>query len=101
MGIVIPTAQSSLVKGAGQLKAELETALRSGAPVVIDTTDLADVDLSFLQTVEAARRQASANGGDVALSEPAGDGLRAVLDRAGLSATFTPADRSFWLHEGK
>lgn len=94
------TKQSGLMQGAEQMRSDLAAMLRPGVHAVIDTTQLGDVDLSFLQTVEAARRHAAEQGGEVALSDPAGDQVRDALDRSGLSATFTPADRHFWLHEG-
>ena len=100
MVTVVLTKQSGVMQGADRLHADLSAALSSDARIVLDTTDLEDVDLSFLQTVEAARRHASTNGGEIRLSQPAGERLRTALDRAGLSATFTPDDRSFWLHKG-
>lgn len=59
----------------------------------------ATVDLSFLQLVEAARLKASEQGKSLSLLDTANGELRRALDRSGLLAAASPADRSFWLHE--
>ncbi len=59
----------------------------------------AEVDVSFLQLIEAARLRAAEQGKSLSLLEPASGELRRALDRSGLMTAATAADRSFWLHE--
>lgn len=58
------------------------------------------VDISFIQLVEAARIYAVAAGKPVALAEPASGSLLETLERAGFLEGMNAEDAKFWLHEG-
>ncbi len=55
------------------------------------------VDLAGVQLLEAARKSASAVGGEVALADPAAGGLRETLSRGGFLES--PQQRQFWLKQ--
>lgn len=65
--------------------------------VAIDLSAVAAPDLSVVQLVEAARRQAVRQGLALTLAHPAAGPLAALLDRAGF-ADLAPADHHFWFH---
>jgi len=79
--------------------AEFAVRLRESAPaecVVIDVAELSDVDLSFVQLVEVARRDALLTGKTIQLSAPAPERLKSLLERCGYVASATPDDLAFW-----
>lgn len=75
-------------------------ALNDHAQVVIALPDDPQVDLSFVQTVEAARLQAAGAGKAISLSAPASGGLLEALRRGGLLEGMSAEDAKFWLHQG-
>lgn len=82
----IAGAQESLVRALGE-----------GSRVVASVAEDAAVDLTFVQLIEAARRAATAAGGEVALAGPATGPLLETLRRGGF---LEAADsREFWLME--
>lgn len=81
-----------------RLAAALREAFGRGHAVSLDLTHVAAPDLALLQLVEAARRQASRDGVDVALAAPAGAALVRALERAGFTAGFDATDHDFWFH---
>lgn len=60
----------------------------------------ADIDVSFVQLIEAARSYAAGRGKSLSLSHPASDRLLDVLERAGLLDDPKSATSSFWLNGG-
>jgi len=78
---------------------ELLKNLKANAAVEIDLSACEDADLSLLQLIEAARKSAAAEAKQVSLTKPAGDMIRALLDRAGFLGSFTRDDARFWLHQ--
>jgi hypothetical protein len=58
------------------------------------------VDISFIQLVEAARIYAGSVGKPIALSAPASGSLLDTLERAGFLEGMNADDAKFWLHEG-
>ena len=68
------------------------------------TLALADdvqVDISFIQLIEAARIYAGTAGRQVALSQPATGALLDVLRRSGFLEDMSAEDAKFWLHQGE
>ena len=78
--------------------AEFSDRLRACAEVdlVIDITDLSDVDLSFIQLVEVVRREAASSNKTIRLSGPVPERLKALLERSGYAASAAPDDLLFW-----
>lgn len=65
----------------------------------LDIADEAQVDLSFVQLVTAARQHAGTKNRDFVLARPAVGGLLDVLKRGGFLDEMTPDAASFWLHQ--
>ena len=57
------------------------------------------VDLSFVQLMEAARTFAEQQGKSLALTSPAGGALLDVLRRGGFLDDLSPDAAKFWLHQ--
>lgn len=93
----IGIADPQTVRTIGALQNELLQALKKHETINLKLQDDVDVDLTFVQLVEAARRFAAAKGKTIALTEPASNALRDVLERGGFLTSAEP--RAFWLHE--
>lgn len=78
----------------GQIHKDLTQAFAQDGDVRLKLDAVADVDLTFVQLVESARRFATSQGRSFAVT-PAPDALRDLLERGGFVAK--PEDRSFWL----
>lgn len=78
--------------------AELASQLAQNDAIALDLTAVADADVSFLQLICAARRQADVDVKRLQLAHAA-DGIVAdLLERAGMLSDIDPADHSFWFH---
>ena len=77
---------------------QIGAAFAADPVVTLDISDVADVDLSFVQLVEAARRKATEPGHALTLDRPANAAVTALLHRAGFLTAPTPADIDFWFH---
>ncbi len=76
----------------------LRHAFDAGGPIVLSIPEGADVDLSFLQLIEAARQQAETFSRPLSLDRPASGNLLTTLERAGFLTDAKPRDTEFWLH---
>jgi anti-anti-sigma regulatory factor len=76
---------------------KVKQAVADGASIEIDLTDVIDIDLTFLQLIESARRSASQAGAGIRLSQPAEGIILETLKRGGFLND--PADERarFWL----
>ena len=72
-----------------------ESALKNDRRLVVEIDPGSSVDLTLVQTLEAARRAAQAAGGALDLAEPASGELLAILERGGFLEG--AAEREFWL----
>jgi hypothetical protein len=72
---------------------------RNGA-ATIELADNSQIDISFIQMIEAARIYAETAGKRVALAQPATGPLLDVLRRAGFLEGMSAEDAKFWLHQG-
>lgn len=73
--------------------------INSNNSIVIDIPEHAEADLSFIQLIVSARRQAKAQNKSITLSSPAEGHVLKVLERAGLLDAFNSDDTEFWLHK--
>ncbi len=73
--------------------------LENASSLSIELPESADVDLSLVQLIEAARVHAAACGKSLSLASPAEGALLDVLERSGFLTEATPDTRAFWLHE--
>jgi anti-anti-sigma regulatory factor len=62
--------------------------------LIIDAREVADVDLTFVQLIESARRSASKEGKRLAMAAPLPPALRDLLERGGFLSAGDSA--SFW-----
>jgi ABC-type transporter Mla MlaB component len=76
---------------------KIKQAAGDGASVEIDCADIVDIDLTFLQLIESARRSAAETGAKIRLSRPADGIILETLQRGGFLND--PADERsrFWL----
>lgn len=82
------------------LQSDLIESLERADSVSLCLADIENVELGFLQLIEAARLSAARLGKSLQLATPAPQPLRQALDASGLLAKRTPDDLAFWLHEG-
>jgi hypothetical protein len=85
------------IRTAADMHARLAEAFLAHDDVVASVDETADMDLTFIQLIESARRSAREAGGSFALAAPAEGGLLAILRRGGFLET--PAQREFWLQD--
>ncbi|MCW1986644.1 MULTISPECIES: STAS domain-containing protein [unclassified Novosphingobium] len=72
--------------------------LEAHAAMVLDLSDLVDVDLSLVQLVEAARQHALRDSRALRLSAPANPAVTALLRRAGFLTDPSTETLDFWFH---
>ncbi len=87
------------IRNVSELHAKITGAFQSNNSIVVEIPDNAEADLSFLQLMESARRQAKAQGKTIALSAPAQARILKVLERSGFLEAFNDEDAKFWLHK--
>lgn len=76
-------------------------AMNNNTTTILDIGEDAQVDLSFVQLVTAARKHAESKAGQVLLARPAAGDLYDVLKRGGFLDEMTPDTAHFWLHQEK
>lgn len=67
--------------------------------VVIDVSELEDVDLTFIQTVDVYRAELAAAGRVLALSSQENPNITSLLARCGYREGADPSDLEFWIGE--
>ncbi|MBB3595510.1 MFS superfamily sulfate permease-like transporter [Rhizobium sp. BK529] len=87
------------IRNASEVYSKIIDQFRDNNNIILSLPENAEADLSFLQLIEAARRQAKAAGKTFTLSAPVGGSLLKVLERAGFTAAFDQEDQKFWLHK--
>ena len=80
------------IRQAPALKQMILEALQQHPSLSLRLPKAANVDLSFVQLVEAARIYAARNGGTLSLAAPADDDLLGLVQAAGLG----PEAQAFW-----
>ncbi|WP_117192829.1 STAS domain-containing protein [Rhizobium terrae] len=68
--------------------------------IAIELSDDCQVDISFIQLMEAARIYAGTAGKRIALKKPASGPMLDVLQRSGFLEGLSAEDAKFWLHQG-
>ncbi|ACI56533.1 hypothetical protein GGI64_003928 [Rhizobium leguminosarum] len=87
------------IRSASELYSKFTDEFHGKDTIVVSISESAEADLSFIQLIESARRQAKADGKTFKLSMPARGSVLKVLERAGFIETFDQEDASFWLHK--
>lgn len=67
--------------------------------VVIDVSELEDVDLTFIQALDVYRAELAAAGRVLALSTQANPNITSLLARCGYREGADPSDLEFWIGE--
>lgn len=67
--------------------------------VVIDVSELSDVDLAFLQVIEVYRAEFARSGRSLALSDRDHRPITSLLSRCGYLEGADPSDVAFWIGE--
>lgn len=75
----------------------LSRAFAEAADILVDTSSISEVDVAFVQLIEAARKTAGAEQKQISMKVPASGALLDVLKRGGFLETQN--DVSFWLCE--
>ncbi len=87
------------IRNVSEVYAKIIDQFRDNNTITLSLPENTEADLSSLQLIEAARRQARAKGKTFTLSAPASGSLLKVLERAGFTEAFDQEDKKFWLHE--
>jgi len=98
MAIVITLDSSATLRGIDSLRERLLESFADHSSVELNASAVAEVDLSFLQLLEAARAHAAHEDKTIRLSNPANPALKALLERAGFLAAPSADDLEFWFH---
>lgn len=81
---------------ADDLRSRLLTGLADSDELILDVSGLVSADLSFVQLIEAARKQAVIEGKAIALSAAAPAPLVTLVEASGLLWARSPEDLQFW-----
>ncbi|MBO9559375.1 MAG: STAS domain-containing protein [Caulobacter sp.] len=85
------------VANISQARDELGAALRQNGPVVVDIVGVGEIDLTFVQLLESARRKAAETGRELRLRHPADGAVLEVLRRGGFLDDEISERANFWL----
>ena len=94
---LIPFVGDVTVSNITQAHDELGAALRQDGPVVADLSAVTEIDLTFIQLIESARRKAVETGRNLTLRHPASGAVLEVLLRGGFLHDATSDRARFWL----
>ncbi|WJH41745.1 STAS domain-containing protein [Aliirhizobium terrae] len=88
------------VRAITSAREDLLTFMDAHEAATIMLADDVQVDISFIQMIEAARIHAGTAGKSIALSQPANGALLETLRRSGFLEGMSAEDAKFWLHQG-
>lgn len=98
MQAIIELPAAMTVRTGAAFQGQLLAAFADNDEVILDAAAVADVDLSFVQTVYAARDHAERLDKTIRLASPAQGPLATLLARGGFTTDADPADLQFWFH---
>lgn len=78
------------ISQAAELKARLEELFEAGQPLLLELEPEAELDITALQLLEAARREARRRGLDFALEGAMPSTVQGLLEEAGLAGQILP-----------
>jgi len=90
--------EDACMKTIGAIAEQMRDAIADHPAVELDLAAATRADVSLIQLVEAARREAVRADCVLSLAAPATPALTTLLDRAGFLTAATPADIDFWFH---
>lgn len=92
--------QNLTVRAIGTVRQEMLQLIDNNKSTTIAIATDCQVDISFVQLMEAARIYAGSAGKKIALAEPANGPVLDVLKRSGFLEGMSSDDAKFWLHQG-
>ncbi|WP_298675669.1 STAS domain-containing protein [uncultured Sphingomonas sp.] len=98
MTMAIELSGPVTIRNIATLHQQLTQACDGAIDVTVDLAAIGEVDLSFVQTIHAARRAVADAGRVLRLVVPAPAHVADLLDRAGFLAAPTRDDLDFWFH---
>lgn len=87
------------VRTINSVQQELLQSIEKNKSTTIELSDDCQVDISFIQLMEAARIYAGTAGKHIALARPASNAALDVLQRSGVLEGMSDDDAKFWLHQ--
>lgn len=93
------SGQPLTIRNIGPLADQLRAQFEQDGPISINVSDDAEVDLSFVQLILAARLEAERSGRSLKLSSAASGSLLSTLERGGILHQASPEEIAFWLHK--
>jgi len=79
----------------------IRKAASSGRDIQIDLSGVTEIDMTFVQLIEAARRSAAQAGTAISLAKPATGMVLETLQRAGFLTDPPDARTRFWTGQGQ
>lgn len=92
---VVAVPGSVTVRSVTDFRDHLSSALAEHDEIVLDADAADEIDLSFVQLVQAARAEP---GKTIRLARPANAAIAALLYRAGFLTDPSDTDLDFWFH---
>ncbi|MGK6314365.1 STAS domain-containing protein [Neorhizobium sp. DT-125] len=92
--------QNLTVRSIVTVQQEMLQFIDKNTSATIALADDCQVDISFIQLMEAARVHVGTAGKHIALAEPAGGAVLDALQRGGFLEGMSEEDAKFWLHQG-
>lgn len=96
MGSIIDCGTHADLGHIETLHEQLLAAFAQNDALTVDVSGLTCADLSFVQLIEAARKQAVCDGKTIALSTPPPEPLSSLIEASGLLWERNPEDVQFW-----
>ncbi|WP_071831134.1 STAS domain-containing protein [Pararhizobium antarcticum] len=86
------------IRTVAEVKERLSGLISNNGEVTLEIAETSQVDLSFVQLIEAARAYAESCRKTLLLKAPASGGLLDVLTRGGFNDEISSETAKFWLH---
>lgn len=90
--------KSTTIRTIEPMREQILAAFAEHSAIEIDASAIAEVDLSLIQLIEAARAHGAREGKTLRLTQPANATLAALLQRAGFLTESTAEVLDFWCH---
>lgn len=81
-----------------QTRVSLLDAISDHSEIEIDIAEISEVDIGFVQLIEAARKHASDRSKSLSLAAPANPVVTALLERGGFLGAADADFLTFWFH---
>ena len=94
--VTVKFSGAATIRQADEIADQLSQALAQSAPILLDCSELDEVDFSFIQLVVAAQKQAVRQGVSLDMASPA---RGALLDALAVCGVDNGPRRAFWLHQ--